>query len=144
MSKIYLCQPLSYIVLSIYLNCILFQSSNDTFPTAMHIAVATEIDKVLLPGLKLLQKAMQSKSEEFKDIIKIGRTHCQVTRSFLPGDFVLNSMTELFVMRLNIEHLRKLSGDCSSYFPRALSSCPASSHHNASRRCVREIFLSAA
>lgn len=53
------------------------QSSNDTFPTAMHIAVAQEVNIVLLPGLKLLRDALKVKSEEFADIIKIGRTHTQ-------------------------------------------------------------------
>lgn len=53
------------------------QSSNDTFPTAMHIAVATEVHHVLLPGLQTLHDALAAKSEEFKDIIKIGRTHTQ-------------------------------------------------------------------
>ncbi|XP_076160579.1 fumarate hydratase, mitochondrial isoform X1 [Ptiloglossa arizonensis] len=53
------------------------QSSNDTFPTAMHIAVALEIDHVLFPGLQSLCKALCEKSEAWKDIIKIGRTHTQ-------------------------------------------------------------------
>ncbi|XP_043497437.1 fumarate hydratase, mitochondrial-like isoform X1 [Polistes fuscatus] len=53
------------------------QSSNDTFPTAMHIAVALEINKVLLPGLNCLLEALRKKSEDWKDIIKIGRTHTQ-------------------------------------------------------------------
>lgn len=53
------------------------QSSNDTFPTAMHIAVALEINKVLLPGLTKLHEALKQKSNEWKDIIKIGRTHTQ-------------------------------------------------------------------
>ncbi|XP_035031883.1 fumarate hydratase, mitochondrial [Hippoglossus stenolepis] len=53
------------------------QSSNDTFPTAMHIAAATEVHHVLLPGLQALHDALAAKSEEFKDIIKIGRTHTQ-------------------------------------------------------------------
>lgn len=53
------------------------QSSNDTFPTAMHIAVAREIHCTLLPNLQLLHDALQHKSEEFRDIIKIGRTHTQ-------------------------------------------------------------------
>eukprot|EP00126_Sphaerothecum_destruens_P011583 Sdes_comp20936_c0_seq2m18396 len=51
------------------------QSSNDTFPTAMHIAVAREVNTVLLPGLKTLYRSLKTKSEEFNDIIKIGRTH---------------------------------------------------------------------
>ncbi|XP_011686988.1 PREDICTED: fumarate hydratase, mitochondrial-like isoform X2 [Wasmannia auropunctata] len=53
------------------------QSSNDTFPTAMHIAVALEIHKVLIPGLEELHKTLKEKADEWKDIIKIGRTHTQ-------------------------------------------------------------------
>ena len=51
------------------------QSSNDTFPTAMHIATAMVAHDVMLPNLKILQKALETKTSEFKDIIKIGRTH---------------------------------------------------------------------
>ena len=54
------------------------QSSNDTFPTAMHVAVAMEINRCLLPGLKELQSSLAEKRDQFKDIIKIGRTHTQV------------------------------------------------------------------
>ncbi|NWU91539.1 FUMH protein, partial [Upupa epops] len=53
------------------------QSSNDTFPTAMHIAAAQEVNEVLLPGLKKLQDGLEKKSKEFSQIIKIGRTHTQ-------------------------------------------------------------------
>ncbi|XP_019070073.1 fumarate hydratase 1, mitochondrial isoform X3 [Solanum lycopersicum] len=53
------------------------QSSNDTFPTVMHIAAAMEINKRLVPNLKQLHTSLHSKSAEFKDIIKIGRTHTQ-------------------------------------------------------------------
>lgn len=53
------------------------QSSNDTFPTAMHIAVATEVNQRLLPGLNMLSEALGIKEEEFKNIVKIGRTHTQ-------------------------------------------------------------------
>ncbi|MEO0919595.1 MAG: class II fumarate hydratase, partial [Pseudomonadota bacterium] len=58
-------------------HCNMGQSSNDTFPTAMHIAAARQINDVLLPGLKHLHTALVAKQEEFKDIIKIGRTHTQ-------------------------------------------------------------------
>ena len=51
------------------------QSSNDTFPTAMHIAAVEEIHRRLIPMLTKLRDALSDKSEEFKDIIKIGRTH---------------------------------------------------------------------
>ncbi len=57
---------------------LIFQSSNDTFPTAMHIAVVTEINTRLLVGLTQLRDGLQSKTDEFKDIVKIGRTHTQV------------------------------------------------------------------
>ncbi len=51
------------------------QSSNDTFPTAMHIAVVEETHRRLIPMVKKLRDALQAKGDEFKDIIKIGRTH---------------------------------------------------------------------
>ncbi|WP_370225160.1 class II fumarate hydratase [Cytobacillus sp.] len=53
------------------------QSSNDTFPTAMHIAAYTEVEKKLLPSLKELIKTVKLKEEAFKTIVKIGRTHLQ-------------------------------------------------------------------
>jgi fumarate hydratase, class II len=51
------------------------QSSNDTFPTAMHIAAAEEIVKLLIPAVRELRDALHAKAEEFADIVKIGRTH---------------------------------------------------------------------
>ncbi|MFL6798227.1 MAG: class II fumarate hydratase [Xanthobacteraceae bacterium] len=53
------------------------QSSNDSFPTAMHIAAAQEITAELLPALAQLQSALQGKAKEFARIVKIGRTHAQ-------------------------------------------------------------------
>jgi fumarate hydratase class II len=53
------------------------QSSNDSFPTAMHIAAATEIHGRLLPALRHLQEALAERSRAFADIVKIGRTHLQ-------------------------------------------------------------------
>ena len=58
-------------------HCNMGQSSNDTFPTAMHVAIGMLARDVLLPGLTKLHSALAAKSEEFKDIIKIGRTHTQ-------------------------------------------------------------------
>ncbi|WP_299420539.1 class II fumarate hydratase [uncultured Shimia sp.] len=58
-------------------HCNMGQSSNDTFPTAMHIGAAMTVRDVLLPGLNKLAEGLEAKSEEFKDIIKIGRTHTQ-------------------------------------------------------------------
>lgn len=51
------------------------QSSNDTFPTAMHIAVGDQVYHRLIPMMMKLQKALEAKQNEFKDIVKIGRTH---------------------------------------------------------------------
>jgi fumarate hydratase class II len=53
------------------------QSSNDTFPAAMHIAAATETSRRLLPAVKRLRDAIDAKAKEFKDVVKIGRTHLQ-------------------------------------------------------------------
>ncbi|HEY1613415.1 MAG TPA: class II fumarate hydratase [Rhizomicrobium sp.] len=53
------------------------QSSNDSFPTAMHIAAVLEVHRLLLPALERLKTALDAKSTEFSDIVKIGRTHLQ-------------------------------------------------------------------
>ena len=53
------------------------QSSNDTFPTAMHVAAAVEISRGLLPALARLTKALNRKARDFASIVKIGRTHLQ-------------------------------------------------------------------
>ena len=51
------------------------QSSNDTFPTGMHIAVYKKIAEITLPGVRQLRTALQKKAVAFKDVVKIGRTH---------------------------------------------------------------------
>lgn len=51
------------------------QSSNDTFPTAMHIAAYKQAVEITLPGLQTLRDSLQRKVEEFKDVVKTGRTH---------------------------------------------------------------------
>jgi fumarate hydratase class II len=53
------------------------QSSNDTYPTAMHIAAAEEVVHRLIPAVRQLRDAIAAKAEDFKDIVKIGRTHLQ-------------------------------------------------------------------
>ena len=53
------------------------QSSNDVFPTAMHIAIVIETKRKLLPSLKLLSSELKKKSKQFNKIIKVGRTHLQ-------------------------------------------------------------------
>jgi fumarate hydratase class II len=58
-------------------HCNMGQSSNDSFPTAMHVACVLTILNRTLPGLRTLHDALRTKSLEFEKIIKIGRTHCQ-------------------------------------------------------------------
>ncbi len=53
------------------------QSTNDVFPTAMHIAIALETKKKLLPSLELLNKELKKKVSKFRNIVKVGRTHLQ-------------------------------------------------------------------
>jgi fumarate hydratase class II len=53
------------------------QSTNDVFPTAMHIAIAMETKNKLIPSLELLNKELKKKVSQFKNIVKVGRTHLQ-------------------------------------------------------------------
>jgi fumarate hydratase class II len=53
------------------------QSSNDVFPTAMHVAAARALDGQVLPALEVLRSTLEAKSREFKAVVKIGRTHLQ-------------------------------------------------------------------
>src|SRR5271169_3607201 len=53
------------------------QSSNDTFPAAMHIAAADRVRKALIPAIKSVHDAIVAKAKEFNDVVKIGRTHLQ-------------------------------------------------------------------
>ena len=51
------------------------QSSNDTFPTLIHIATCLQIRDALMPALEMLEKSLSGKASEFRDVLKIGRTH---------------------------------------------------------------------
>ena len=62
------------------------QSSNDSFPTTMHIASVIQIQKKLIPSLKEMLSVLQKKTKEFKKIIKIGRTHMQDATPLTLGD----------------------------------------------------------
>ena len=53
------------------------QSSNDTFPTAMHIAAVEQLEDVLLPAVAQLRDTLHAKAEQFRDVVKVGRTHLQ-------------------------------------------------------------------
>ncbi|KAG7036654.1 Fumarate hydratase 1, mitochondrial [Cucurbita argyrosperma subsp. argyrosperma] len=76
------------------------QSSNDTFPTVMHIAAATEINSRFIPKLKTLHSSLYSKSIEFKDIVKIGRTHTQDATPLTLGQEFSGYTTQVFPLSL--------------------------------------------
>jgi len=61
------------------------QSSNDTFPTAMHIAVVSELHRHLYPGVQVLRDTLHAKSIEYAGIVKVGRTHLQDATPILLG-----------------------------------------------------------
>ncbi|MDQ0255196.1 fumarate hydratase class II [Evansella vedderi] len=89
------------------------QSSNDTFPTAMHIAALKSVNERLLPSLSRLRTSIQKKKEEFKDIIKIGRTHLQdatpltLGQEFSGWEHMLIKCEEM--IKESSEHLRYLA-----------------------------------
>ena len=71
------------------------QSSNDTFPTAMHIAVAEQVNNRLLPAVKKLTQGLAKKSAEFKDVVKIGRTHLMDATPLTLGQEFSGYVTQL-------------------------------------------------
>jgi fumarate hydratase class II len=78
------------------------QSSNDTFPTAMHIAAAEQMNQ-LIPEIQKVQHAIEAKAKEFKDVVKIGRTHLQDATPLTVGQEMSGwaSLLERDVDRLN-------------------------------------------
>ncbi|MBG9589728.1 class II fumarate hydratase [Cytobacillus firmus] len=84
------------------------QSSNDTFPTAMHIAAYTEAEQKLLPSLKELIRTVKSKEEAFKSIVKIGRTHLQDATPLTLGQ-------EISGWRAMLEKNEKMLMDANQY-----------------------------
>lgn len=58
-------------------HCNMSQSSNDTYPTAMHIAAVLEVERYLMPRVKQLRDTLDGKAQAYKDLVKIGRTHLQ-------------------------------------------------------------------
>ncbi|UOE56612.1 class II fumarate hydratase [Cytobacillus oceanisediminis] len=84
------------------------QSSNDTFPTAMHIAAYTEVEKKLLPSLKDLIKTVKLKEAAFKTIVKIGRTHLQDATPLTLGQ-------EISGWRAMLEKNEKMLTDAKQY-----------------------------
>ena len=83
------------------------QSTNDVFPTAMHIAIALKAKKKLLPSLKLLEKELAKKSKEFKSIVKVGRTHLQDATPLTLGQEFSGYRAQLKKCIDRIEHALK-------------------------------------
>lgn len=78
-------------------------SSNDTFPTAMHIAAVLELEEQLIPSLRALKDALHKKSEQFEHIIKIGRTHLQDATPLTLGQEFSGYVTQLEYGILRVE-----------------------------------------
>lgn len=89
------------------------QSSNDVFPTAMHVAAIIAIKQSLLPSLDILQKTLAEKADAYKDIVKIGRTHLQDATPLTLGQEISGWAAMLDYNRHNIEltlpHLSELA-----------------------------------
>lgn len=89
------------------------QSSNDTFPTAMHVSAVLEITQELLPALKELRDALDVKAAAFKDIIKIGRTHLQDATPLTLGQefsgYVQQIANSIERVEASLPHLRQLA-----------------------------------
>ncbi len=83
------------------------QSTNDVFPTAMHIAIAIKAKEKLLPSLKLLEKELAKKTNEFKKIVKIGRTHLQDATPLTLGQEFSGYHTQLKKCIIRIENALK-------------------------------------
>lgn len=89
------------------------QSSNDTFPTAMHIAAVTEIEERLYPALFQLEETFRSLSAQYRDIIKIGRTHLQDATPLTLGQEISGWLAMLEhtedMIRESLEYVREIA-----------------------------------
>ena len=89
------------------------QSSNDTYPTAMHIAAYSTIVEVTIPGVERLRDALASKAEAFADVVKIGRTHLMdatpLTLGQEFGGYVAQLDFGLKALRASLAHLSELA-----------------------------------
>jgi fumarate hydratase, class II len=89
------------------------QSSNDTFPTAMHIAAYKTVVEKTIPGIEKLRDTLQQKSEAFKDVVKIGRTHLMDATPLTLGQefsgYAAQLNHGLKALRNTLEHLSELA-----------------------------------
>ena len=89
------------------------QSSNDTYPTAMHIAAYKMVSEVTIPGVEKLRDALQLKVEKFKDVVKIGRTHLMDATPLTLGQefsgYVSQLNHGLKALKNTLDHLSELA-----------------------------------
>lgn len=89
------------------------QSSNDTFPTGMHIAAYKKIVEITIPGVEQLRDTLKAKSEAFKDVVKIGRTHLMDATPLTLGQefsgYVAQLNFGLKALKNSLEHLSQLA-----------------------------------
>lgn len=89
------------------------QSSNDTFPTGMHIAAYKKIVEVTIPGVEQLRNTLYKKSQEFKDVVKIGRTHLMDATPLTLGQEFSGYVSQLDhglkALKNTLEHLSELA-----------------------------------
>ncbi|MFB4165683.1 class II fumarate hydratase [Alteribacillus sp. JSM 102045] len=89
------------------------QSSNDTFPTAMHIAAVEKVENDVLPAIDILKNTLKEKQQAFEDVIKIGRTHLQdatpltLGQEFSGWNRMLEKSSEM--IKESIEHVKDLA-----------------------------------
>ena len=83
------------------------QSSNDTFPTAMHIAAVTELDERLIPSVQALQREIAAKAEQWCDVVKIGRTHLEDAVPLTVGQEWSGYAAQLDACLEDLRHARK-------------------------------------
>ena len=89
------------------------QSSNDTYPTGMHIAIYKRVVETTIPGIEKLKDTLKAKSEEYMDVVKIGRTHLMdatpLTLGQEFGGYVSQLNHGLKALRNTLEHLSELA-----------------------------------
>ena len=108
------------------------QSSNDTFPTAMHVATVQMLDDLLLPQIDALAAAIEAKAEAWMDIVKIGRTHLEDAVPLTVGQEWSGYAHQLRDAMRDIEAQRAAA--CTNSPQAALRSAPASPRRAASAR----------
>ncbi len=86
------------------------QSSNDTFPTAMHIAAVEQLEDVLLPAVTQLRDTLHAKAEQFRDVVKVGRTHLQDATPITLGQEISGWVAQLDAALADVQ--RTIPGLC--------------------------------